>query len=80
MTKACHLLRPRLAIYCDQAWSSMITRDYTFIYIRGTFLLYKMIILIFPPHVVCDELGLDTQLVKHLNQLAVERFVGTDGF
>ena len=58
----------------------MITRDYTLIYIRGTFLLYKMVVLLFPPHVVCGELGLDAQLVKHLDQLAVERFVGTDGF
>ena len=58
----------------------MITRDYTLIYIRGTFLLYKMVVLLFPPHVVCGELGLDAQLVKNLDQLAVERFVGTDGF
>ncbi len=79
MTRVCHILLPRLAIYCDQAWSSMITRDYTLKYKRN-FLLYTMIILIFPPHVVCDELGLDTQLVKNLDQLAVERLVGTDGF
>ena len=80
MTKACLLLRPRLAIYCDQAWSSMITRDYTLYIYKRNIPAFKMIILIFPPHVVCGELGLDTQLVKHLDQLAVERFVGTDGF
>ena len=59
----------------------MTTRVYTLIiYIGETFLLYKMVVLLFPPHVVCGELRLDAQLVKYLNQLAVERLVGTDGF